>query len=70
MSSRSSAYKGTRLSVAQRRQEHFRKVWYASDVPYFWGMKLADREELRAMLTGLPKAGRPRLEAKPECPPS
>ena len=53
MPPRSSAYKGTRLSVEQRRQAHFRKVWYESDVPPLWGMPLADKEALREMIVML-----------------
>ena len=50
MSPKSSAYKGTRLSVAQRRRETREKIWREADVPPSWEEPLADKEAMREML--------------------
>jgi hypothetical protein len=51
-------YKATRKSVAERKLEARRRVWYASDVPPWWARgQLSDPALLRELMARLSPFG-------------
>lgn len=51
-------YKATRKSVAERKLEARKRVWYASDVPPWWARgELSDPALLREMLGRISPSG-------------
>lgn len=51
---RATGYKATRKSVAERRLEACKRVWYASDVPPWWARgELSDPRLMRELMERL-----------------